>query len=132
MDRVIIKLKETYALNFTNMQYRIWAEMITGGIYSSYDNPPTSSMFARAGGGTNTPKSKSPGVNESLSEIAKCMTSVLSPSHSSGTSPAKSIDNRSKCYKQLGELNNLRMAGVLNEEEYGAEKKAVMAVLKKV
>ena len=80
--------------------------MITGGIYSDYDNPPNSSMFVRAGGGCTTPKSKSSPVNESLSDIAKCLTNVLSsPRSSAGTSPAKSIDSRSKCYKQLGDLN---------------------------
>lgn len=58
VDEVISGLKETHGSNFTNMQYRIWAEMITGGTYSSYDNPPTSSMFMRAG----APKTKSPGI----------------------------------------------------------------------
>ncbi len=72
VDKVISNLKETHDMNFTNMQYRIWAEMITGGIYSS---PPTSSMFMRAGGGSTT----SAAVNESLSEIAKCITTVSTP-----------------------------------------------------
>ena len=142
VDKVISSLKEAHATNYTNMQYRIWAEMIIGGIYSSYDSPPNSSMFMRAGGGSTTPKSKSPDMNQSLSDIAKCLNNVLSPPHSSGmsssgtsssgTSPAKSIDSRSKCYKQLGELNDLRIAGVLDEEEYLIEKKAVMTILKKV
>jgi len=47
-----------------------------------------------------------------------------------GTSPAKIIENRSKCYKQLSELNNLKAAGVLTEEEYQLEKEAVMTTLK--
>jgi hypothetical protein len=129
VDQVISSLNETHTANFTSMQYRIWAEMITGGIYSSYDNPPSSSMFTGAGGGTTTPKKKSSDMNESLSDIAKCLCNVLSPP---GTSPAKAIDSRSKCYKQLTELNNLRISGVLDEDEYIAEKNAVMTILKKV
>lgn len=50
----------------------------------------------------------------------------------SGTSPAKSIDNRSKCYKQLSDLNNLMMTGVLTEDEYKVDKEAIMSTLKKL
>ena len=45
---------------------------------------------------------------------------------------AKLIDLRSKCYKQLSELNNLKDTGILTEEEYVAEKDAVLAMLKKL
>jgi hypothetical protein len=44
-------------------------------------------------------------------------------------SRAKTIDTRSKCYKQLSELKS---AGVLTEEEYQSEKEAIMATLKKL
>ena len=66
------------------------------------------------------PKKKSE-VVEALGEVAKHLlgaTAGIVPSarHSSTSvvaSPAKSIDNRSKCYKQLGDLNDLRSSGVL-------------------
>ena len=45
-------------------------------------------------------------------------------------SPAKLIENRSKCYRQLSELNSLKSSGVLTEEEYVTEKDAVMETLK--
>ena len=100
---------------------------------NDYWRTPRIHLFVRAGGGCTTPKSKSSPVNKSLSDIAKCLTNVLSsPRSSAGTNPAKSIDSRSKCYKQLGDLNSLKIAGVLSEEEYCAEKAAVMSTLKKV
>lgn len=37
-----------HASNFTQMQYRIWAKMITGGLHASTDDPPNTSMFTRA------------------------------------------------------------------------------------
>ena len=46
--------------------------------------------------------------------------------------PAKNIDSRSKCYKQLSEFSNLRENGILSNEEYMLEKSAVMAVLKQL
>ena len=35
---------------YTPMQYRIWGEMIAGGVHSSYEEHPNISMFQRAGG----------------------------------------------------------------------------------
>ena len=34
------------------MQLRIWAEMTVSGMHSSVEDPPSTTMFERAGGGT--------------------------------------------------------------------------------
>ena len=47
-----------------------------------------------------------------------------------GHSPARVIENRSRCYKQLTELKNLQVNGILTSEEYASEREAVMASLK--
>ena len=137
LEEIVTDLKEMHGQQYTPMQYRIWGEMIVGGLYSSKNECPSTSMFSRAGG-KEPPKKKSD-VAEALGEVAKHVSAAFSgaiPStrSSSGNkaSPAKSIDNRSKCYKQLGELNALRSAGVLTEEEYQSEKEAIMATLKKL
>jgi hypothetical protein len=113
--------------------------MIIGGLYSSKSDAPNTSMFARAGG--KEPKKK-PEVAEALGEVAKHLSCAITgavPSAKRGNtssgvvaSPAKSIDNRSKCYKQLGDLSELRNSGVLTEEEYLQEKEAIMITLKKL
>ena len=91
------------------MQYRIWSEMIINGICSSLTEPPNTSMFQRAGGNVkSTAKLKSSNCN----------------------SPAKIADIRTKCYKQLSDLNTLKGEGILTEEEYMAEKSAIMSTLK--
>ena len=46
------QLKEKHGTLYTPMQLRIWSESIVGGIHSSLEEAPTSSMFARAGKGT--------------------------------------------------------------------------------
>ena len=98
--------------SYTPMQYRVWSEMHTGGVHSSLDSPPNSTMFHRA-------RSSGPKKKNHTSEIASAignLTSALSPKlvtpSSGGTSgsarsPAKLIDNRGKCYKQLSELKTL-------------------------
>ena len=50
VESTIKKLKEKHGTRFTPMQVRIWSEMIAGDLYVSLDDPPKTSMFARAGG----------------------------------------------------------------------------------
>ena len=47
-------------------------------------------------------------------------------------SPAKIIDSRSKCYKQLSELSNLKQSGLLSDAEYASERDSVMSMLRKL
>ena len=76
-------------------------------------------MFLRAGtGGTQKRK------------IYAGASAQATPTSSCGTSPAKVIDNHSKCYKQLANLNNLKQSDLLSEAEYASEHEAVISMLK--
>ena len=122
--------------SYTPMQYRVWAEMYLGGVHPSLNNPPTSTMFNRAGGGVSV-KRKTGQTSEVVSAISD-LTSALTPklipsgSCSSTSSPAKMIDNRSKCYKQLADLKSLFENNVLSKEEYDTERSVILGVLKKL
>ena len=114
---------------YTQMQYRVWSEMIAGGVHTSQDEPPTTTMFSRCGSG---------GVKRKSSDVVQAiekLSDVLSPkavanTHAvSSNSPNKVIDNRINCYKQLSELRNLKVSGILSEKEYSCEKKAIMTSL---
>jgi hypothetical protein len=112
------------------MQYRIWAEMHVGGYQPSLDEAPSNSIFLRAGGAAvkrTTVDIVSQAINQLSPALSPCVTTPTS--HSSG-SPAKLIDNRSKCYKQLGELKILMQTGILTDEEYSREREAIMGTLK--
>ena len=110
------------------MQYRIWAEMILSELHISSEEAPNTSMFIRAGG--STPKRRSNDIADALTRVADKISGVLSPSSSPkavvSLSPARVIENRSKCYKQLAELNNLKCTGVISASEYDIEKNSVM------
>ena len=125
------------------MQFRIWAEIHNGGLHPSLDEPPKTTimyvcMFARAGGGQAAKKKPSADpLTQAISQLAAAISPSITPtpSHTGrgaplGTSPAKLIDNRTKCYKQLSELSNLKESGLLSDEEYHAEREAIMEVLK--
>ena len=135
---IIKELKEKHGNSFSPMQLRIWSEMVVGEMHSSLDEPPSTSMFIRAGNTASTPKKKDQcGTTQALTEVATAIASALSPPPANqsisncgrGSSPAKLIEGRSKCYKQLSELNNLKASGIINNEEYLTEKESIMAIL---
>ena len=130
---VVDDLKQKHGSKFTTMQYRIWGEMVVAGMHGDTGNPPSTSMFARAGG-TPVKKSQPSSVAQLVSEAATAFTSALSPKPtvSSGlaNSPAKVIESRSKLYKQLADLQNLWSTGVFCEKDYESEKKSIMELLR--
>ena len=124
---VLEALKAKHGKSYTPMQFRIWAEMIVGGVHISQDEPPSTTMFNHSGS-VNVKKRAAPDV---VTQFVDRLAITLSPiSVSSGSSPAKVIENRSKCYKQLSELKNLNDSGVLSDEEYISEKESIMQSLK--
>lgn len=138
---IVDHFKVQHGSKYTPMQLRIWAEMLVSGMYSSRDNPPNTTMFTRASGHSKKPREESPSadsVTKAFTDAACAITNVLSPKsnailqNSSGCSPVKTIESRSKLYKQLGELNNLKSSGVLTLEEYLSEKQAIMNLLKEI
>ena len=82
--------------------------MYLGGVHPSLDTPPTSTMFNRAGGGGSVKRKVGQEVISAISDLTSALTPKLIPSSSgsSTSSPAKMIDNRTKCYKQLADLKN--------------------------
>ena len=113
-----------------------WAEMVNSGLHLSMDESPNTSMFQRAGGGITPSRKKdlSTPVTQALADAATTVASALSPRvpptpSSTGTSPARVIEQRSKLYKQLGELRNLHGSGILTEEEYVTEKECILGLL---
>ena len=137
VQQLVEELMKKYGSTFTTMQFRIWA-MISGGLHSDSDNPPSTSMFARAGNASMNKKSQS--INQVITEAANAITSSLSPRSTTipaastrhSGSPSKLIEDRSKLYKQLSELHRLRSANILIEEEYMIEKDTIMELLKKL
>ena len=98
----------------------------------SVEVPPTSSMFKRAGG--KGEKANSITLPDAISQISTTISAIASkapppPMAPPTTAACSPIDMRSKCYKQLSEI---RVVGVLSEEEYASEKCAVMDALKKL
>ena len=80
------KRRKKHKSNFMFLQMRIWAELITSGLYSSTDDPPhNNSMFERVGsGGSSTSSQKDTAVTKMIAEAATAITSALSSSVNTG------------------------------------------------
>ena len=106
--------------------------MYVGGLCTNLDDPPTSSMFNRAGGkGPAKGSTTLSGALTQMSEAICCLAPKPLPiSAVTVPSPVKCIDSRFKC--QLSEISNLKQTGVLSEEEFAVEKAAIMKLLKKL
>lgn len=61
------------------------------------------------------------------------LTQIATPNRSgtssNGTSLARAIKGRSKCYRQLSELKNLRDTCVLTDAEFETEREAILTTL---
>ena len=68
VEKCVNILKKKHGTTFSQMQYRIWAEMVANEMHSDTDTPPSSSMFKRAGdgGGSSGKRSDSTGITKAL------------------------------------------------------------------
>ena len=121
------------------------AEVYVNGMHTDLDSPPNSSMHMFKRAGSNTPsvrkkhlESTSPEMAQALAEAASQVSAIVrgitlhstTASTSTGASPAKQIQNRSKCYKQLVDLKSLWSQGLITDEDYAQEKDAIRGLLK--
>ena len=94
--------------------------MIHGGIRKSTTIPPTNSMFKRCGSesskkGSSVKEAVVDAVQQIASAIIIPNQSIKPMERSSSASPSRLIDGRSKCYKQLAKLKNLKESGIISE-----------------
>lgn len=132
VERIMDQLKKRHGDKFGNFQLRMWSEMYIGGHSKSLDDPPTSSMFTRAGGKSGKGNATLSGAITQMSAAICSLVPKSPPVSTTLSSPVKCIDGRYKCYKQLSEISNLKETGVLSEEEFYIEKEAIMKMLKKL
>lgn len=147
-------------LDLSEVQYRLWARMISTGIHSSKDTPPQIPMITGV-----TPKRKqrvdedrrtlqdsivstaaavvkavnsgqstlvqSPSIQQTIQDSSTPDRSKSRPSQL-GISPGKAADIRGKSFSQLNALKQLYDDHVLTEEEFEEQKSVILSGLKKL
>ena len=129
MTELVDKLRECHGTKYSAVQYRLWAEMYLNGTHRTLEEVPRYPMF----GQKRRPRgsSSSGQLNEALTGLANSIVSAFSPNRtqqpiSSGSSPSKIANLRSKYMEQLSELVKLREIGALTAEEYEEERLTVV------
>ena len=144
VDRIECTIKQLQDLHkdkFSNLQYRLWAEMIDVDSHKSLDYPPNVPAF---GGMQQNPKrlTLASAVTELGTAIATAVSGrsvplMESPKSSTGgdrksITPTRKADIRSKYITQLRELHQLLDVGAIEEKEYVEQKSIVMDELKSI
>ena len=103
VQKIVHSLKSKHGTKYTVLQLRIWAELVSSGLYTSTEEPPcNNSMFQRAGGGSSGKKKQDQsesGVAQALTAFTQVLTgatkavSVPSGQGVSSSSPARLIDS---------------------------------------
>ena len=76
VKKCIADLNAAHKEKYTPMQYRIWAEMKSGGLHDSMTTPPATSMFEHAGGTTpKKPASSNDPMSHAICQLAPALTS---------------------------------------------------------
>ena len=86
-------LREKHGSAYTPMWFKIWSEMLVGGIHSSLDEPPSSTMFLQAGKSTSSKKKEdSSSMADAFTKAAVAISSIFTagPSVSPGQKPTGS------------------------------------------
>ncbi len=132
------KLSQEHGSKYSAVQYRLWAEMIVGGVHEGLTEAPSAPMF-----GTKRPcgQSGQSELTEALTGMANTIATALSPTSNqrgsstastSCASPNKTSDLRSKYIRQLKELVELHKIGALSDEEYQEQRHAVVGLLRQL
>ena len=115
MDETFQKLKEKHGDSYTIPLLRLWARVVIAGHHDSLESPPALPQFKKKIGSSTTTDHE---------QASTCQTT--------GMSPEKIADVRSKYMEQLQQIKVLHDGGVLNVEEYEEQKSIILVSLRKL
>ena len=131
LEDIFLKLKEKHGTKYSAPQLRLWARMVIANTHDDLENPPMVPMITG-------PAQKQPNKNsltEALTSAACAVADAFSPTRTvppqqvKHGSPSKIVDVRMKNLEQLRMLQSLLDDGVLNQEEFLAQKRIVLQSL---
>lgn len=140
VEAIYDELKSKHCDNYTSPQLKLWARMIHIGTHDDYEDPPRVPMIT----GTLPTRSKKDSFTEAITGAAEAVAKALSPppptpvivnsTHSvtTGISPGKSTELRTKNLQQLRLLQQLYEENVISDKELTEQKSIVLDALRKL
>ena len=132
MTELVAKLRERHGAKYSQLQYRLWAEMFINETHKSLEVPPYP-MFGEEKRPRTT--SASGQLNEALTGLANSIAVALAPNQVQqgvSSSTTKTAQLRSKYMEQLANLVKLHDIGTLTTDEYEEERKVVISSMRKL
>lgn len=119
MEDIFQQLKRKHESKYSGPQLRLWARIIIAKTHDDTDNPARGSVQRQPHNELLTDA-----LTSAASAIAKAFSPTPPPSSQHAKcSPSKTVDIRMK------NLEQLRLLGILSEEEFGMQKQIVMKSL---
>lgn len=136
MTELVAQLRERHGAKYSQLQYRLWAEMFINETHKSLDDVPPYPMFGQER--KQRASSASGQLNEALTGLANSIAVALAPNQveqrasSNTSSSTKTAQLRSKYMEQLADLVKLRDIGALTPDEYEEERKVIVSSMRKL
>lgn len=107
VDIIMAELEEKHKKGYSKEQIRCWANMIQIKQHESYEIPPNKPFFTTRAKG------------------------ITTPGPSTCISPGKKINLRSECIQQLDKWHDLKVRGVITEDQYKEFQETILSDMKK-
>lgn len=106
VDIIMAELEEKHKMGYSKEQIRCWANMIQIKQHESYEIPPNKPFFTTRDKG------------------------ITTPGPSTCISPGKKINLRSECIQQLDKWHDLKVRGVITEDQYKEFQETILSDIK--
>ncbi|CAB4039013.1 Hypothetical predicted protein [Paramuricea clavata] len=126
MGSIIQLLKQKHGGDCTEFKLKVWAKMLSNGTHSNYDMPPKIPFFTglKAGQERNNSPTSTPAVRAiTTATTSSTTTEAITTTVSMPQSMESKARLRSMIIQQLKDLKDLEETGVLDAEEFQAQKK---------
>lgn len=126
IDNIIDQLKAKHGSEYTDIQYRIWAESFDTRYHQSLDTPPLGSMFKSQGRKSKSSKADPP---RSASDSPR---STGDPPHGTELTPQKAATLKSTYIQQIKELHSPQTVGAISNEDFIKQRDILLEQMSKM
>ena len=126
------KLKELHKDKWTVFQYKLWAEALAYGTHTTFEEPPSASMFGRDQKRTSNNDAVVSGVMTAMNSLCQALIPKEKPDGQPMSSPMKKAQLRGMYIKQLNELRQLHDCQILSKEEYEEQRADLVKLMREL
>ena len=117
---------------WTVFQYKLWAEALAYGTHTTFEEPPSASMFGRDQKRTSNNDAVVSGVMAAMNSLCQALIPKEKADGQPMSSPMKKAQLRGMYIKQLNELRQLHDCQILSKEEYEEQRADLVKLMREL